>query len=79
MGKPKISFKAGNIKASVFENKATKNGKEFKFDTIQLQRSYKKDENSDWVNESINLRKTDLSKLLVVLGKVQEYVFINSD
>ena len=76
MTEPKAKFRSGNISASIFVNEGQKDGKKFSFDTIQLQRSYK-DKNDKWVNEKINIRKTDISKLLVVLGKVQESIFLN--
>lgn len=76
MTEPKTKFRSGNISASIFSNEGEKDGKKFSYDTIQLQRSYK-DKKDNWVNEKMNIRKTDISKLLVVLGKVQESIFLN--
>lgn len=78
--KPIFSVRAGSISASVFENTIKgSNGKaDFKVQTINLQRSYTKDEGKTFENQNISLRKNDLAKLQVVLNKVLEQQFLNT-
>jgi hypothetical protein len=76
MVQPKYKVRSGNIQASVFENKGKdKQGKEFSYETIQLQRSYK-DKSDNWVNENLSLRKQDIIKLLVVLDFLKAKLFL---
>lgn len=79
MSKPIFKVRSGNISASIFKNSVEKDKKKFEFFTIALQRSYKKEDSPDWINEHINLRKNDLHKLLIVLDKVSDELFVNKD
>lgn len=71
--KPIAKFRAGAMTTSVWKNTGKKeDGTEFTFETIQLQRSYKK--GADWINETINLRKNDVANLVIVVKKAHEKV-----
>lgn len=79
---PKHKIKSGNISVAIFENKSKdKSGKEFSYDSIQLQRSYtidsKDGKEKTWKHEKINLRKNDLQKIKSVIDKAMEYEFIS--
>jgi hypothetical protein len=78
--KPIYSVRAGSISMSVFENIIKgKDGKaDFKVQTINLQRSFTKDEGKTFENQNISMRKNDLAKLQVVLNKVLEQQFLNT-
>ena len=58
--KPIIQHRDKNLSIAVFLN-TTKEGKEYK--SIQLQRSYKKKGQDEWIRETINLFPEDLEPL----------------
>jgi len=75
--RPIKKFKASNIEAAIWENtKKVKDG-EVSFKTISLTRNWKKKDEDIWRNDVINLRRGDIAKILVVLNKVQEELFLN--
>lgn len=75
--RPIKKFKASNIEAAIWENtKKVKDG-EVSFKTISLTRNWKKKAEDIWRNDVINLRRGDIAKILVVLNKVQEELFLN--
>lgn len=69
---PDKKFVAGAISATVWENTAKKDDKEFSFYTVSLQRAYT-DKDGNWQNTS-SMRVNDLPKARVVLGKAYEYL-----
>lgn len=69
---PLTSFRAGAVRATVWENQSA----DAKFNTISLDRSYK-DKNGEW-QKSSTLRINDLPKASMVLGKAYEYLILNS-
>lgn len=73
--KPVAKFRAGTISCAVFENTGNKDGVDFSYKTIQVQRSYKVGE--EWKNEQINLRKNDVANLQLALNKAFEEVVLN--
>jgi hypothetical protein len=79
--KPKIKFQAGNIQTAVWDNSGKgKDGKPFTYQTISLQRSYTIQENGKdvWKQESINLRRNDIIKILVVLEEANKYLLLGT-
>lgn len=70
---PKQSFKAGPIRATVWENS---HDGEIKFNTISLDRSYK-DKAGNWQKTS-TLRLNDIPKAEIVLKKAYEYLVLSS-
>jgi len=78
MSKPVKQFRAGNISASIFMNTVKKDGKEYKFPTIQLQRSYKKEGEENWTNESMNCKLQDCAKIQIILGEVQKELMLKA-
>jgi len=66
--KPIYKENAGAIGVSVFENKGkTKEGKDFVFKTINLQKSYK-DKDGKWQNLNLSMRVDDIPKVRMLLG-----------
>jgi len=65
--KPTYKENAGAIQISVFENEGkTKDGKDFVFKTVNLQKSYK-DKKGEWQNQNISLRVDDISRVIMLL------------
>lgn len=68
MGNPIYKQKAGTISVAVFENKGKgKDGKEYVFKTVNLQRSYK-DKDGEWQNQDVSLRSDEIPKATMLLG-----------
>ena len=65
--KPIYKENAGAIGVSVFENKGkTKEGKDFVFKTINLQKSYK-DKDGKWQNLNLSMRVDDIPRVRMLL------------
>jgi hypothetical protein len=79
--KPIAKMRSGGISIAIFKNKISgKDGKsDFEVESLQLQKSWKKQDSKDWESSSISLRKSDLIKLKVVLDKAIEILFLNQD
>jgi len=77
--RPIKQFKAGNISGAVWENEREKNGTIISFKTVSIKRSWYDKDKKIWRDETINLHKTDIPKILVVLNKVQEEILLNHD
>jgi len=77
---PIKKFRAANIEAAIWSNKRKRDdGEEIEFKTLSLSRSYKKRDEDIWRNEIINLRKGDISKILVVLQEAQKYLLLRDE
>lgn len=74
---PIQKFKAGNIEVAVWNNKRESNGAIFEFKTISLSRSYKKQGEDTWRNDTISLRRNDIQKAILVLQKAQEDLLLS--
>lgn len=73
--KPEVSFRAGGISASVWNNPGkSKTGEEVVFNTISLQRTYK-DKAGEWKHTS-SMRINDLPKAALVLRKAYEHIVL---
>lgn len=77
--KPIKKFKSGSIEGCIWENKKTINGAEVMFKTASLTRRWKKNNEDIWRSDVINIRKSDIPKLLAVLNKLHEELYLNSD
>jgi hypothetical protein len=78
---PYAKMRSGGISIAIFKNKISgKDGKgDFEVDSLQLQKSWKKQDSKDWDSASISLRKSDLIKLKVVIDKAIQELFLNKD
>ncbi|MBL7147764.1 MAG: hypothetical protein ISS82_02975 [Nanoarchaeota archaeon] len=78
--RPIKKYRAGSIEAAVWfnERKLDKNTT-VGFKTVSLTRSWKDKEKNIWRSEVINLRKGDLQKVLLVLQKAQEEIFLTDN
>jgi len=70
--KPVKTFKAGGVKASVFENKAEYNGKQTTMYRVALDKTYK-DSNGNWKSTSSFNATTELNRAILVLQKAYEF------
>ena len=74
MNKPIKKYKSGSIEASIWNNeRETDNGK-VEFKTVSLRKSWK--DGDQWRDQTINLRKNDIVKMMLVLQKAQEELFL---
>ena len=74
MNKPEKKFRAGAVSATIWKNSSEKNGQNFSFHTIALDRNYK-DKEGNW-KSTASLRLTDLPKANLVLNKAYEYLIL---
>ncbi len=77
--RPIEKWRIGNIEAALWENKKDMNGAEVTFWTVSLSRSFKKRDEGIWRSDVINnLRRNDIPKMLVILQKVQDYLYFEA-
>jgi len=68
--KPVLKVRVGNVSCAVWGNTGkTKEGKEFEFDTIQLEKSYK-DSEGEWQSQKASLRVNEAHAAVVALQEV---------
>src|SRR3989344_3333120 len=77
--RPIKKFKSGSIEAAVWLNEREVDGNIVGFKTVSLRRSWRDREKDIWRDETVNLRKGDISKALLVLQKAQEEVLLNQE
>ena len=75
MSKPEKVFKMGAVRASIFRNKAQKQGKEVLFPKVVIEVRYK-DKNGNWQGTS-SLSINDLPKAILALQNAYEYLMKN--
>ncbi|MAG47128.1 hypothetical protein CL617_00860 [archaeon] len=77
--RPIKKFKSGSLEAAIWFNERENNGEIVGFKTVSLKKSWKDKEKDVWRNETLNIRKQDIAKLLVILNKVQEELLLNKE
>ena len=75
MNKPIQQYKSGSISSAIWSNEREVNGNKVEFKTVSLRKSWKDDKNV-WRDATINLRRSDLIKAILVLEKAQEELFL---
>lgn len=75
---PTKKIRSGNIQGAIWHNEKEIDGSKVGFKTASLGRSWK-DKEGKWKNETLNLRKTDIQKALVILNKIQEELILNGE
>ncbi len=74
--RPVKSYRCGNFSGAIWANeKDTKEGS-VSFLTASLRRSWK-DKSGGWRDETVNLRKNDVAKAILLLNKLQEEMFFS--
>lgn len=73
---PVETFRAGGVSATIWANEAEKDGKSFTVYNVNVERSYKKDD--EWVKTS-SMRVTDLPKVVLVANMAFKYLSLKKD
>ena len=73
--KPEKKFRAGAISATVWKNIQEKDGTEFEFFSVSLERGYK-DKAGQW-KSTASLRVMDLPKAALVLQEAYKFIVLN--
>lgn len=80
VAKPPIkTFRSGNIQGAIWLNEREKDGQIFEFKTVSLRKSWFDKERNTWMNESVNLRRQDITKAVIILTKLQEELYLNEE
>lgn len=77
--RPIKKWRSGAIEAAVFLNEREVEGNKVGFKTLALSRSYKKKGEDIWRSDVLNLRRSDLSKILAVLNEANKYLFLENN
>ncbi|RLE48283.1 hypothetical protein DRJ25_00235 [Candidatus Woesearchaeota archaeon] len=72
---PEKKFRAGAVSATVWKNIQEKDGTEFEFFSVALERGYK-DKTGQW-KSTASLRVMDLPKAALVLQEAYRYIVLN--
>ena len=73
-------FRSGAIEGVIWANKRKQeDGSEIEFKTVTLRRSWKDKTQDIWREEKLNLRKTDLPKIQLIIQKLQEDLYLSND
>ena len=72
--KPIKVFRAAGVKASVFENQNTYNGKQSTIFRIAIDKSYKDRSTGEWKSTNSFSASTELPLAILVLSKAYEFV-----
>jgi len=76
MPAPMKLIKSGNFEVSVWDNERDmEDGGIISFRTVSL-RKYWRDNNNTIREQKLSLRKQDVERVLVMLGKIQEYLVL---
>ena len=73
--KPKKEFRAGSVRATLWENEREKNGQKFTVASVQIERRYR-DKEGEW-RSSASFGKTDLPLLQLVAAKAFEFLTVS--
>lgn len=78
VNKPIKKFRSGNIESSIWLNeKQDKEGNKINFKTVSLRKSWNQE--GKWHDATINLRRNDLQKIILVLNKAQEELLLSEE
>ncbi|MFH1638205.1 MAG: hypothetical protein ABIB71_07295 [Candidatus Woesearchaeota archaeon] len=79
MAKPIKQLRSGNISAAIWENERKVNGDVMAFKTVSLRRSWKDKEKDIWRDETINFRRQDVPKIMAIMAKLQEELYLTAE
>ncbi|MBI5871728.1 hypothetical protein HZB88_01430 [archaeon] len=74
---PVRKWSSGSLDACIWANEREVNGNIVSFNTVSLQKSWK-DEKGQWRSSSVNLRRNDIQKAILLLQKTQEELLLTS-
>jgi len=78
MSKPEITFKAGAVRATVFKNIITSNGKSLILPKVVIEVRYKDNKTGQWKGTN-SLSINDIPKAILALQKAYEYLTTKKD
>ncbi|MBM3199843.1 hypothetical protein FJZ53_02810 [Candidatus Woesearchaeota archaeon] len=71
-------WRSGNITGAVWLNERAIRGETRGFKTATIRRSWKK-EGDVWRDETLNIRRQDIPKLMAILNKLQEELLLKEE
>ena len=75
--RPIRKWRSGNIQGAIWYNEREVDGSILGFKTFSLSRNWKKKGEETWRSDVINnLRRNDIGRLIVILNKVQEELYL---
>ena len=74
--KPIQSYRAGNISGAIWLNVKEHSGTTTEFKTASIRRSWHDAEKNIWRDETISLRRQDIPKVMIILQKIQEELYL---
>lgn len=75
--RPIKKYKSGAIEGCIWLNKKiTNNNEEIEFKTISITRNWKKKDDDVWRSDVINLRRSDIPRVLTILNKLREDLYL---
>ena len=77
--KPIKQYRSGSMQGAIWLNETEKEGEKIEYKTASLRRSWKDKETGQWRDETINLKKSDIQRALVILNKLQEELLLSGD
>ncbi len=77
--RPIKQYRAGNIQGAIWFNEREVKDAIVGFKTVSIRRSWKDKDKDLWREETINLRKQDIPKLMVILNKLQEELLLSDN
>ena len=75
---PIKKWRSGNISGAIWLNERDVRGEKRGFKTATIRRSWKR-EGDVWRDETLNIRRQDIPKLLTILNKMQEELFLTDE
>lgn len=79
MNRPIKKYKSGNFSGAVWLNERQIDGATVGFKTLTLTRSWKDKDQNLWKNENLNFRKSDIPKIMALMHKIQEDIFLTNE
>ncbi len=76
---PIKKYRSGSIQGAIWLNEKEIEGDKIGFKTASIQRSWKEKDANQWRSETLNLKKSDIPKVLVILNKIQEEILLGDD
>ena len=77
--KPIKEWRSGAFKINLWNNEKVIDNKPVTFQTLSLQRSYKKKDENTWHNETINVRKMDLIRIQTLIQEATKEMYLGGD
>ena len=76
--RPIKKWRSGNLEVAIWLNERINNDTKVEFKTLSLTRNWKKKDDDVWRSDVMNLRRMDIPRVMVLLQKAQEELFLTS-